>query len=123
VTNGFLTGGQIDTKINIFSGNLMAYIGSLSGLYLTGGQVDTKINTFSGSLNSLSKATLPCTQNQLPQFSGGVWICGTIATVAETDPIWTAASGNYVTNSSLSTTLGGYATTASLNNYVALSQT
>jgi hypothetical protein len=79
----------------------MNYIGSLSGVYLTGGQVDAKINTFSGTLNTLARANLTCSQNQLPQFSGGAWTCGTIAAVAETEPKWTAASGNYYTKTDM----------------------
>ena len=105
----YLTWGQVDIKINTFSGNLMTYLSGtyydktsvatqlawLSSLYLTWGQVDAKINTLSGTLNNLARANLTCSQNQLPQFSGGVWTCGTISSVVETDPIWIAASGNY----------------------------
>jgi hypothetical protein len=51
----------------------------------------------SGALNTLSRANLACSQNQLPQFSGGIWTCGTIASVNESDPVWSVAKVGYYT--------------------------
>jgi len=96
VTNGFLTGGQVDTKLMTASNILMAYI---TGTYLplTG-----------------------CSTDQIPKFSGSLakWVCSP-------DQVGVTSLTNYYTKGESDTNLAtatGVLTTA-LNNYVALSQT
>jgi hypothetical protein len=57
------------------------------------------------TVNSLGKATLGCTANQVPQWNGSAWICTdyTSGIATELDPVWSSASGNYYTKTNLQT--------------------
>jgi hypothetical protein len=56
------------------------------------------------TVNSLGKATLACSTNQIAKWNGSAWICSSDAGItAETDPVWTAAVGNYYTKTNLQT--------------------
>ena len=110
----YLTGGQVDTKINTFSGNLMTYLSGtyydktgvslqlaeLSSLYLTSGQVDAKINTFSGTLMTYLSSTYYDKTAVALQLAG---LSSLYLTSGQVDAKIAALSSTYLTSGQVDT--------------------